>query len=115
MIKYTGAAAVVAAAYGINGAIELTAILFTLNMCMFYFVITKIFIGLSQSLLSKDVDILYMTMIYMIHFTMGVAVWMSEYSYLALIGAPWMFINGISCLMSALYKMEVIDIKNKED
>jgi hypothetical protein len=114
MIKYLGAAAALAAAYGVEGAIELTAIALAALASMFYFLTTRLFIGLSQASLVKDVDVLYMSMVYMIHVTMAALVFISPYSYVAFIALPWLVIQGIANMMSVLLKLDIIDIHDSE-
>lgn len=114
MIKYLGAAAVLAAAYGVEGAIEVTAVFLAVLASMFYFVATRLFIGLSQAMLTKDVDVLYMTMTYMIYITMAALVFVSPYSYVVFIALPWLVIQGIANTMSVLLKLDIIDIRDAE-
>jgi hypothetical protein len=114
MIKYLGAAAALAAAYGVEGAIELTAIALAALASMFYFLTTRLFIGLSQASLVKDVDVLYMSMVYMIYATMAALVFISPYSYVAFIALPWLVIQGIANMMSVLLKLDIIDIHDSE-
>jgi hypothetical protein len=114
MIKYLGAAAALAAAYGVEGAIELTAIALAMLASMFYFLTTRLFIGLSQASLVKDVDVLYMSMVYMIYVTMAALVFISPYSYVAFIALPWLVIQGIANTMSVLLKLDIIDIRDSE-
>lgn len=113
MIKYVGAAAVLAAAYGIQGAIEVTTIMLVLFASMFYIAAFRLFVGLSQAALITNVDLLKMITIYMIYITMAVAVFMSPYSYIAIFAAPWLVIQTAINILSALVKVGVIGIERK--
>lgn len=113
MIKYIGAAAALAAAYGIEGAVEVTAIALGLLASMFYFMTFRLFTGLSQAMLIKDFDVLSMITIYMIYITMATIVFMSPYSYVALLTAPWLFIQTGINILSILIKLDIIGIEHK--
>lgn len=113
MIKYIGAAAALAAAYGIEGALEVTAIALGLLASMFYFMTFRLFTGLSQAMIMKDFDVLSMITIYMIYITMAVIVFMSPYSYVALIAAPWLVIQTAINVLSILIKLDIIGIEHK--
>ena len=113
MIKYLGAAAVLAAAYGIEGAIEVTSVTLALLASMFYFMTLRLFTGLSQATLVENVDVLKMTTIYMIYVTMTAVVFKSEYSYIALIAMPWIAIQTLINVLSVLIKLDIIGINHK--
>jgi len=113
MIKYIGAAAALAAAYGIEGALEVTAIALGLLASMFYFMTLRLFTGLSQAMIMKDFDVLSMITIYMIYITMAVIVFMSPYSYVALLAAPWLTIQTAINILSILIKLDIIGIEHK--
>ncbi len=113
MIKYLGAAAVLAAAYGIEGAIEVTTVILALLASMFYFMTLRLFTGLSQATLVENVDVLRMATIHMIYVTMTTVVFMSEYSYIALIAMPWIVIQTIINVLSVLIKLDIIGINHK--
>lgn len=113
MIKYIGAAAALAAAYGINGALEVTVIALGLLASMFYIIAFRLFTGLSQAMIIKDFDVLSMATIYMMYFTMAVIVFMSPYSYVALIAAPWLAIQACINILSILVKFGIIGIEHR--
>lgn len=113
MIKYIGAAAVLAAAYGINGALEVTATALVLLALIFYAMAFRLFTGLSQAVIVKDFDILRMLTIYMIYVTMLIVVFMSPYFYVALIAAPWIAIQTFINILSILVKLDIIGIEHK--
>lgn len=113
MIKYVGAAAALAAAYGIDGALEVTAIALGLLAAMFYFMAMRLFTGLSQAMLLKDFDVLSMITIYMIYITMATIVFMSPYSYVALLAAPWLAIQTMINILSILIKLDIIGIEHR--
>jgi hypothetical protein len=113
MIKYIGAAAVLAAAYGINGALEVTAAALVLLALIFYTMAFRLFTGLSQAVIVKDFDILRMLTIYMIYVTMLIVVFMSPYFYVALIAAPWIAIQTFINILSILVKLDIIGIEHK--
>lgn len=113
MIKYIGAAAALAAAYGIDGALEVTAIALGLLAFLFYTMTFRLFTGLSQAMIMKDFDILSMITIYMIYITMATIVFMSPYSYVALLAAPWLVIQTFINILSILVKFDIIGIEHR--
>ena len=113
MIKYIGAAAALAAAYGIEGALQVTAIALGLLAAIFYFMTFRLFTGLSQAMLMKDFDVLSMITIYMIYITMAVIVFMSPYFYVALVAAPWLLIQTGINILSILIKLDIVGIEHK--
>ena len=113
MIKYIGAAAALAAAYGIDGALEVTAIALGLLACLFYTMTFRLFTGLSQAMIMKDFDVLSMITIYMIYITMATIVFMSPYSYVALLAAPWLVIQTFINILSILVKLDIIGIEHR--
>lgn len=115
MIKYLGAAAVLAAAYGIPAALEVTVVATVLLSSMFYFVALKLFSGLSQSALmdGSDVDVLKLVMIHMIYITMFATVFMSDYTTVAVYAMPWLIIQSAINALVLLIKFGVIGIDTK--
>lgn len=113
MIKYLGAAAALAAAYGIDGALEVTAIALGLLAFLFYTMAFRLFAGLSQAMIMKDFDILSMITIYMIYITMATIAFMSPYSYVALLAAPWLVIQAFINILSILVKLDIIGIEHR--
>lgn len=113
MFKFIGAAAVLAAAYGINGAMEVTVLFLASFATLFYIMAFRLFSGLSRAELVDDVDILKMSTIYMIYLTSAVVVFNGEYSYVALIAAPWLIIQGFINILSVLLKLGIVGI-NKQ-
>lgn len=113
MIKYIGAAAALAAAYGIDGALEVTAIALGLLALLFYTMTFRLFTGLSQAMIMKDFDVLSMITIYMIYITMATIVFMSPYSYVALLAAPWLVIQTFINILSILVKLDIIGIEHR--
>ena len=113
MIKYIGAAAALAAAYGINGALEVTTIALALLASMFYLMTFRLFTGLSQAMIIKDFDVLSMITIYMIYITMATIVFMSPFSYVALLAAPWLAIQTLINILSMLVKLDIIGIERR--
>jgi hypothetical protein len=114
VIKYLGVAAALAATYGVEWAIEFTAILLAILASMFYFIAGRLFTGLSQAALSIDFDVLHLLMVYMIYVTMTVLVFMSPYSYVAFVALPWLIIQGYANVLSLLVKFDIIGIEDKE-
>lgn len=115
MIKYFGAAAALAAAYGIEGATEVTAAALIILSSIFYFIALKLFSGLSQSAItnSQDVDVLKLAMIYMIYVTMFATVYVSEYSNVAFYAMPWLIIQSAINTLVLLIKFDIIGIDTK--
>lgn len=113
MIKYIGAAAALAAAYGISGALEVTVVALALLAFMFYIMAFRLFAGLSQAMILKEFDVLSMITIYMIYITMAVIVFMSPYSYVVLLCAPWLAIQTLINILSILVKYDIVGIEHK--
>lgn len=113
MFKFVGAAAVVAAAYGIDGGVEVTAVMLASFATLFYAMAFRLFTGLSQAELVEDVDLLRMTTIYMIYLTSMVVVFKSDYYYIAIWSLPWLTIQTVINILSVLIKLDVIGIKRK--
>ncbi len=115
MIKYICAAAVIAAAYGVTGAVEVTAVTLSALAAMFYFMTFRLFIGLSRAELvnPENLDVLKMAVIYMIYFTATVVVFYSPYSYIALLAMPWVAIQTSINILSVLIKSGFIGINHQ--
>ncbi len=113
MIKYIGAAAALAAAYGIPGGLEVTIVALALLALMFYIMVFRLFSGLSQAMIIKDFDVLSMITIYMIYITMAVIVFMSPYWYVVLLCAPWLVIQTFINILSILVKYDIVGIEHK--
>lgn len=113
MIKYIGAAAALAAAYGIEGAVEIMVVALGLLAAMFYTMTFRLFAGLSQATVNGDPDLLHMATIYMIYITMAVLTFYSPYAYVALIALPWLVIQTAVNILSVLIKLDIIGIEHK--
>ena len=113
MIKYIGAAAALAAVYGIDGALEITVFALGLLAALFYSMAFRLFTGLSQAMIIKDFDVLQMITIYMIYTTMATIVIMSPYFYVALLAAPWLAIQACINVLSLLVKLDIIGIERR--
>lgn len=115
MIKYICAAAVLAAAYGINGAVEVTTISLAMLATIFYMMTFRLFVGLSRAELVKpeNLDVLNMAVVYMIYFTSTVVVFNSPYAYVAFLAMPWVAIQGLINLLSVLIKLDIIGINHQ--
>lgn len=113
MIKYIGAAAALAAAYGIDGALEITTIALAVLAGMFYFMAFRLFTGLSRAVVVQDADILAMMTIYMIYITMTIIVFVSPFSYVALLASPWLFIQTMINVLTILIKLDIIGIEHR--
>jgi len=110
MFKFIGAAAVLAAAYGINGAMEVTVLFLASFAALFYIMAFRLFTGLSRAELVEDIDILKMITIYMIYVTAAVITFSGGYTYVALLAAPWLVIQGFINILSVLLKLGIVGI-----
>lgn len=113
MIKYIGAATALAAAYGIEGALEAMVLCYMALAFIFYMMTFRLFIGLSQAMLSSSFDTLQMITIYMIYITMTVITFNSEYDYISYIAMPWIAIQTAINILSILVKLDIIGIHHK--
>lgn len=113
MFKYTGVAAVLAATYNIQGAIELTALLLIALASVFYIMTFRLFCGLSQAALVDGANILHVVTIYMIYVTMAAVTYMGPYSYIALVALPWLLIQGCINILTILIKLEIVGVQRK--
>lgn len=114
MIKYLGAAAALAAAYGITGALEVTMIALIVLASLFYVMAFNLFIGTSRSVIAGKTDVLHMITVYMIYVTMTTVVFMSDYSWVAFMALPWLLIQTGINIVSLLVKFEIITFINKQ-
>lgn len=113
MIKIFGLAAVLAAAYGVEGGYEAAAIMLCFMASLFYLMAFKLFAGLSQAMVTGNVDILYMITAYMTYFTMAVVTFYGPYSYVALIALPWLTIQALINMLAVLIKLDIVGINPK--
>lgn len=114
MFKFIGVVAVLATTYQLPYALEVTASLLLIMCMIFYSLAFKLFVGLSQSALVEEVDILKVLTTYTIYVLMGVVTYQSQYYYIALVAAPWFIIQGLINALSILITLGFIEIKNSK-
>lgn len=113
MIKYLGAAATLAAAYGIEGALEVMVVAYATLACIFYAMAFRLFAGLSQAMITGTFDVLHMTTVYMIYVTMTALTLNSQYDYIAFMAMPWIAIQTVINILSVLIKLDIVGINHK--
>jgi hypothetical protein len=113
MIKLISVAAIMAATYHVQGAIEAVVVILSLLAFVFYTMAFRLFVGLSQAELISDANILQVVTVYMIYITMAIQAYMSDYTAVVYMVAPWLIIQALINVLTIMIKLEFIEIRRK--
>lgn len=113
MFKLISVIAILAATYQVQYSIELVTLLILLISTLFYGLAFKLFVGLLQSIILKEVDILGVLTSQMIYFIMMLLTYQSQYYMVALIALPWLIIQTLINTVSILITLGYIEIRQE--
>jgi hypothetical protein len=112
---YIVLAAVVAASFNVPYSIEALALFVCINAIDFYYILSRVFVGIAGSTLNVGADIQKMLGFLFVNATAVSFVYVSEYSQIAYIAIPWISILLYTNILVLLVRLNVIGIKNSDE
>jgi len=106
--------AILATSFNIQGGQEVLALVVSGVAAMFYGLMCRLMVGLSQAELNHDADIHKMLMSYSIQVTSVAIVFMGPYYQIALVAMPWIAIATFSNTLSVLAKFGYLEIHDRD-
>jgi hypothetical protein len=107
--------AILATSFNVQGSQEVLALMVAFIASMFYGLIARLMVGLSQAELNHNVDLQRMLTSYFVQVTSVVLVVMGPYSYIAYMAIPWIGVATFSNTLSVLAKFGYLEIHDRNE
>ncbi len=108
-------AAILAVSFNISSAPEVLALIVLGIAILFYGLMARLMVGLSQAELNHNVDIYKMLTSYLIQLAAVGIVFMGPYYYVSFIALPWITIATFSNILSVLAKLGYVEIHTRDE
>lgn len=106
--------AILATSFNIQGGQEVLAIAISAVALMFYGLMCRLMVGLSQAELNHDADLHKMLTSYLIQVSAVAIVFLGPYYQIALMAMPWIGIATFSNTLSVLAKFGYLEIHDRD-
>lgn len=106
--------AILATSFNIQGGQEVLALVVIGIGALFYGLMGRLMVGLSQAELNHDADLYKMLTAYLIQVSAIAVVFMGPYYQIAFMAAPWIALATFSNILSVLAKFGYLEINDRE-
>lgn len=115
LVFYTTLAAIMAASFQLPYSVEVLAVMISLTSVAFYYSMGQLLVGLSASNLNPQANMQKMLMTFFVNATGVAFLFTTPYIQVAYIAIPWMAIALYANTLVMLIKLEVLDIRDKDE